>query len=300
MNNGDLTHLIIAIEDGKGQIIDRQLYSDFLSGNRSIPILNYYTGRKLFDILFDQLGIIKLEDNVLALNTIFNINPHKTVMSLLGKVAEAVIVRRCSEDEDINRKWLSKARRVNTKKETAAKFSAVGTGLKPTATKYPTIYNPTNPQRDIIWVDEDRRRALIGSSSSCAGMEAGLQIKVSHDGMKYIFKDLCRGRYEIPLVYFDIGGDFYRVESELVSYFQRINSTTRIINGENFVDPRAVDRESFEEICYYEDLLTALVNGRLRIDDLLKNPAYAPTDSLKNAMVSEMVSSVPLDNRIIH
>lgn len=37
-------------------------------------------------------------------------NPVQTTMSLLGKIAEAVIVRRCHEDEEINRKWLSIAR----------------------------------------------------------------------------------------------------------------------------------------------------------------------------------------------
>lgn len=42
-------------------------------------------------------------------------------------------------------------------------------------------------------------------------MDVGLQVKVSGDGMSYIYNDLITSRYEVPLVYFDINGDFYKV-----------------------------------------------------------------------------------------
>lgn len=123
------SELIIAVRNGNGEIIASQTFEEFMNGRKNIEILNYYTGQKLFDILFDDLGIIRYEDNVFALKTIFQLNPEKTTMLLLGKIAEAVIVRRCREDEEINKKWLSIARRKKAKSKTAERFQAVGTGL---------------------------------------------------------------------------------------------------------------------------------------------------------------------------
>ena len=84
------------------------------------------------------------------MKTIFQLNPEKTTMSLLGKIAEAVIVRRCREDDASNKKWLSIARRKKAKSKTAERFQAVGTGLMRTKTDYPSIYNPADTQRDIV------------------------------------------------------------------------------------------------------------------------------------------------------
>ena len=193
------SELIIAVRNGNGEIIASQTFEEFMNGRKNIEILNYYTGQKLFDILFDDLGIIRYEDNVFALKTIFQLNPEKTTMSLLGKIAEAVIVRRCREDEEINKKWLSIARRKKTKSKTAERFQAVGTGLMRTKIDYPSIYNPADTQRDIVWVDDEGMRAMI-KSSYAAGIEAGLQIKVSRNGMGYFFQDLCNLRYEVPVL----------------------------------------------------------------------------------------------------
>lgn len=103
--------LIIAATDGNGKIIASQPYYEFLNERKNLEILNYYTGEKLFDILYDDLDIVGYENNKLAIKIVYQMNPVQTTMSLLGKIAEAVIVRRCHEDEEINRKWLSIARR---------------------------------------------------------------------------------------------------------------------------------------------------------------------------------------------
>ena len=66
-------------------------------------------------------------------------------MALLGKIAEAVLVRRCQED--------------------------------------PKRYNPSDTQRDIIWVDDEGVPALMKGSSAMVGIEAGLQVKVSLHGI---------------------------------------------------------------------------------------------------------------------
>ena len=58
------SELIIAVRNGNGEIIASQTFEEFMNGRKNIEILNYYTGQKLFDILFDDLGIIRYEDNV--------------------------------------------------------------------------------------------------------------------------------------------------------------------------------------------------------------------------------------------
>ena len=118
--------LIIAATDGNGKIIASQPYYEFLNGRKNLEILNYYTGEKLFDILYDDLDIVGYENNKLAIKIVYQMNPVQTTMSLLGKIAEAVIVRRCHEDEEINRKWLSIARRKKAKYKTVAKFKEIG------------------------------------------------------------------------------------------------------------------------------------------------------------------------------
>ena len=130
--------MIVAVINGNGKIIHSQPLEMFLRGNRSIPIINYYTGQKLFDILFDELGIIRYEDNKFALKTIIEMNVNNSVMKIAGKVAEAVIVRRCNNDNEINKKWLSLARRQTIRSKTVEKFHAIGTGLLSTKQKFPT------------------------------------------------------------------------------------------------------------------------------------------------------------------
>ena len=107
MNESDSIELIVGLANGNGKLLISQPLNEFLNGRKSIPILNIYTGRKLFDILVDDLGVIRYVDNKLALTTIFQLDTYNTAMRLLGKVAEAVIVRRCNEDKEINREWFS-------------------------------------------------------------------------------------------------------------------------------------------------------------------------------------------------
>lgn len=45
-----------------------------MKGNKNIEILNYYTGQKLFDMIFADLGVNEYEDfSDIVLNGIFKI-----------------------------------------------------------------------------------------------------------------------------------------------------------------------------------------------------------------------------------
>lgn len=168
-----------------------------------------------------------------------------------------------------------------------------------TKTEYPSIYNPTDMQRDIVWVDDEGMRAMI-KSSYAAGIEAGLQIKVSRNGMGYFFQDLCNLRYEVPVVYFDICHDFDAVARELVinqSLCGRPSST--IIMEENFVRASAIDYSGYEEVVFYEDLVMALVTGKLSVDDLLKNKIVGESETMRNSILSAAISQIPIQNIIL-
>lgn len=291
--------LIIAFQDGNGKIIVSQSLDEFLNGKKNIEILNYYTGQKLFDILFDDLGIIKFEDNTFVFKKIFDLNPEITTMSMLGKIAEAVIVRRCKEDNDINKKWLSIARRKNAKQKTAERFQAVGTGLMATKKNYPTVYNPSDTQRDIIWVDNNGMKAMSKVAYD-SGIEAGLQLKVSRNGMGYFFQDLCNLRYEVPVVYFDILHDYDVVARELILNQNKYGiPKTTIILEENFVRASAIDYRGYSEVCYYEELVMALVTGKLTIEQLFNRREVIENETLRHSIMSATVSQIPLHNIIL-
>ena len=291
--------LIISVTNGQGEIIASQPYGEFLNGKRNLEILNYYTGEKLFDILYNDLGIVKYEENKFAIKMVYCMNPVQTTMSLLGKIAEAVIVRRCSEDEDINKKWLSIARRKKVKYKTAERFKAIGTGLKATKNLYPNLYNPFDTQRDVIWVDDEGMRAMI-KSSSISGLEAGLQVKVSRNGMGYFFTDLCNLRYEVPVVYFDIAHDYDVVARELLLRQYSLGITSlNIIPEENFVRASAIDYDGYEEVCFYEDLVMALVNGKMTIDQLLVHESVVNSTTFQNSLITATLSQMPIDNIIL-
>lgn len=298
MNESDSIELIVGLAKGNGKLLIAQPLNEFLNGQRSISILNAYTGRKLFDILVDDLGIIRYVDNKLALTTIIQLDTYNTAMRLLGKIAEAVIVRRCNEDEIINKRWFSIARRKNARTDTALKFQALGTGLKKTKDIWPQRYNPSEPQRDIIWVDFKKGTvANMKGSTQTAGLEAGLQVKVSGDGCKYFLNDLFNIRYEVPVVYFDINNDFDIVASKLIEYRQKKNQS-RIYINEDLICAKAIDFSAFQEVSYYVDLVMALLEKRLQPEDLV-NEAEKYT-SLMNAISAAGLESIGIGTKMFH
>lgn len=291
--------MIVGIIDGDGKLCKSQEYSEFHNrGKRNIEILNLYTGKKLFDILMDDLGKISYKDNKLTLSIIYSLNPHDTTMQLLGKIAEAVIVRRCEEDEELNREWLSLAsRKKKIKRKIAEKFKAIGTGLERTKREWFRQYNFSDPQRDVIWVNRETEEiANMKSGSVIASKHAGLQVKTSCDGKTYFLNDLWNYRYEVPVVYFDINNDFDKVAQELWIR-KSVSSGYDFVIGEDFISARAVDYEGFDEVKFYFDLVLALVENRLTLEDLLNEGERNKT--LGNAVIATGLEAVGFDTEII-
>ena len=297
--------LMVHLEDGEGNIIASQPYYDFQYGQRLSQIVVPLRGRRLIEILHDDLGNISYEDNRFILKKIIlsNIDVQTQAMNLLGKIAEAVIVRRCQESSDLNRRLFQLARRKSARLTTSDRFYAIGTGLKPTEQRYPKRYNPSDPQRDIIWVDEDGQPALMAGSSSIAGVEAGLQVKVSLHGIRYMVNDLLQSRYEVPMIYFPINNDFDAVIDYLLRSGKAymLDPETQeyrgIIPGKDIVDIRAYDYDSFEEVKDYFPIICDLLDEEIQIDDLV-DIAFR-NSSLENAVFSTALQDSNANSIII-
>ena len=275
----------IALTNGNGQIIDPWRRGTISS--LQVPL----SGRRLADILIDELGCISFRDNRFVLNEILTSNATRTINNLLGKIAEAVIVRRCRDDAEINRRWFEKARRQLTNLDEAKDYNAVGTGLKSTVTRYPGSYSPNDTQRDIVWVDKRGNLAFSSGGSEKSGRIAGLQIKVSGSGDRYVLPDILNLRYEVPIVYFAVNDDFER----MVEKFE--NRKTGISDaqiGVDFIDVREIDPEAYEEVMSYRPVIQKLINQSLSIEELISGAYNQP--SLQNAL---MASALPNESNQI-
>ena len=279
-------NLSIAIVDGDAYIDNQPFLPDIRD---TIWVRN--SARELLPILVGETGSIRFQENGAVFTEILQTNPKIGTMRLLGKVAEAVIVRNCSNDGQLNKAWLAKARRNHTIQRVADSFHAIGTGLHSTKNRYPQKYSPSDPQRDIIWINDAGECALVAGRQNTSGVIAGLQVKVSGDGLNYIQKSLVDRRYEVPLVYFPMNDDFDRI-------LDRVNRFRTIVEpGVDFIDVRELDKSAFFEIKDYYPLLMGLFTGRVSGDDFIREAIRE--NSLRNGVLAATLSSPISDIRII-
>jgi len=270
--------VIVGIKDAEGKLIAEQPYEDYVNGNRDTEISLYSHGTQLFNILYDEFGYIKLENNILVFNHIFVHNTYETAMRLLGRIAEATIVRRCNENVEINRKWVKFARIGENISKTADNYIAIGTGLLSTKKLYASKYNPGDTQRDIKWVNKDdlQSELMMIKKGNIDGMVAGIQSKVSILGTPYIFNDLVIQRYEVPVVYFGIYNDYHEIAYNLFLKRKDVDI------GKYFVDARVIDFDAFEEVKSYVPLIIGLIEKKITPDQLLKSNL---NNTLKSAII---------------
>lgn len=252
--------------------------------------ISIYVGSNLLGILTNDLGIIRLEGNEIILKIILDAtHPVKTAMTLLGRIAEALIVKHCRESEITNKKWLSRARIKRTFRSTSLKFKAIGTGLISTRYSHSTLYSPNDPQRDIIWIDENNNSAMMPNrSNQIAGIQAGLQIKVSTD-YNYILKDIFKLRYEVPIVYFDINNDFELLINHL-NHHKDFLIKNSIEVGRDIISARLLDSNIYSELCQYYELVIALVQGKLKPNELINFAKV--NDVLKSSVISTSLDNI--------
>ncbi|MDD5215036.1 MAG: hypothetical protein PHQ03_05805 [Methylococcales bacterium] len=264
--------LVIAAmgSDGKIDTSSYQSLNEWNNGtSRNTELCSRVYGRELVDILTNELGLIDVdEEGLLRHKIVITPDPHVSAMRLLGKIAEAVIVKKCNDDIFSNRCWGMYARKGMRPHKSLDSFKAVGTGLNSAYLWYPTKYNPTNTQRDIVWINKENPVEELKQISrfNNSAVSAGIQLKVSMDGFKYIYRnDIARGKYEVPLVYFDLRDDYYRLTNAIYAEDRSVIIGTDIIRG------RDVDRECHDILLSYYSLVYELISGRLNINDLIRN-----------------------------
>lgn len=283
--------LVIAVQNNNGLLVPIQGLDQFLYGDRDLRILCLLHGRELFDILYDDHGLIRYDENKFALSKIIELDTNRTVMSIMGKVGESVLVRRCTQYTNLNLHWMRIASGRQVQRATAIRYRAVGTGFKSTERDYPKAYNPNDTQRDIIWLDEQGFRYQMNGSTATGGIDAGLQVKVSINGMRYVYRDVLDAVYEVPLVYFDLNDDYGLVYRRVQQELNSRGETSRNLQ-DWFISGRDIDPDAYDEIEYYTDMVRALVNGRLRIEDLINRAERFPSfGSAVMAGAMENVSS---------
>ena len=286
----------IDVKDGDGTIICSQPYNEFMYGTKNIKIQKVLYGRKLYDLLVDSLNVIRYNENgKLILGVILQSDINRTAMQLLGRIAEAIIVRNCNRDADVNRKYFSIARKKQAKMKTADKFWALGTGLNYTKINYPKIYNPSDTQRDIVWVNDYNELAIMKDAdnySVTSARIAGLQVKASKDGIKYVLPAILADRYDVPIIYFDIENDYHKI-------LNKIYKDTHIDIEYDIIHPNEVDPAGYDEFLHYVDMVYAMIDGRLSLEDLVVDAGRNDDELMKNALMSTTLSNINKTNRII-
>lgn len=292
MNNYNVD---IVVSRGDGKIICSQSFDEFTYGTKNIEIQKVMYGRQLFDLLVDELNIIRYSENgELILGVILQSDVNRAAMQLLGRIAEAIIVRNCNWYSDVNQRYFSIARKKRAKQKTADKFWALGTGLNYTKNNYNKYYNPSDTQRDIVWVNNSDELAIMKNQdqySSTSAKIAGLQIKATKDGIKYVLPDIIKDRYDVPIIYFDLENDYHKI-------LRKIYKETNINVEYDIIHPKEIDPRGYDEFLHYVDLVYAMVNGKLHPKDLIIGADKSDDLLMKNALLSTTLSNVNKTNRI--
>lgn len=257
--------------DGSIDVANTQSLSDWNIGLRDSNLVAHGYGYDLMTILSAELGLIDVNDEgFLNARILITLDPNISVMKLLGKIAEALVVKECNESIECNRSWGKHARKGKRPHKSLDSFRAIGTGLKSTQRLYPTKYNPSDTQRDIIWINKEHEKEelkqITRNTNTNSAITAGIQLKVSRDGFKYIFRsDVARGRYEVPLVYFDLSNDYYRLTNAIYAEEHDVEIGIDIVRG------RDISMDIHEQLLSYYSIIYDLVLGKMTVDQIIKD-----------------------------
>ncbi len=263
--------LVVAImlPDGTISLDSSQSYDLWNNGgllDRDPKLLTVQHGMDLLQLLTNELGLVSVDEKgFLQHRIVLELDPHKTTMRILGKIAEALIVDECNKDSIKNTKWANAARRYISPQKSYDKYKALGTGLKYTQLNHPQKYNPGDTQRDIIWIDKDDEKSQLMMSISgnqLSGIQAGLQTKVSYGD--YV-KPSTLAKYEIPVVYFDLKDNFMSLVMK--TNYSNIDST----NGLDYHRGRNISLEIHEKLKDYYHLIFRIISGKTDINTLAHN-----------------------------
>lgn len=271
----------------------------------------YQRTQKLISLLLD-IGavIINPSTGLIEFNPFISSSVHINIFvgRLLGYIAEGVVVRACNESFNTNRLWANLARVLKEEKniflnafkkifyepflDNPNEYKAIGTGFAKTAKDYGHLYNPQS-ERDVCWIhrfDDARQLLSVKGVKLNKQRHAGLQLKVSiNNNARYLVHYFCSKPYYqlYPVVYFDLGGDFYAVRKKLLDIvtdnsFGKKVAENSILNPNIVIDEfnkieiidimlkrgKDIDYSLHEELEFYQHTLKQLVLGKINLLDL--------------------------------
>jgi len=293
-----MNEIVVAMRLSDGTFDSRyvQPLKNFLYEDPSIDIIRPLVGSELLDLLQYDLGIVTVDNEKLKLQYVKpgqrkDVNVNTESMKLLGRLAEALIVRRCNKDIKKNRVWASYARR-GIEVASLDKYIAIGTGLDSTKNNklYHTKYSPSDTQRDIIWVkkDDPMKELQMGTIRN-QGYRVGLQVKVSQNGANVVRSllnpELNDVKYEVPIVYFDLKRDFFKVVEKLRQETILFGNKNWEI-GVDIIAGRDIDPELHDTLLHFYPLVKKLLEGKLELSDLTQE-----LPELKTAITSRFIET---------
>ncbi|MEL4421767.1 hypothetical protein AAEH90_09270 [Shewanella algae] len=245
----------VIIQDEDGNIRDSQYFDEFLR-QPSIQQQMLMYGDTLLDILTQESQL----SPSMGLNRVLTGNPHADASRMIGSIAESLVVKLCNESKEANRELGKWARGGTQTTATLDSYIAVATGSQKTKTSFRQWYNPSDTQKDVIWIkkdDTDHQLLCVKKRGSWAsGKPAGLQVKASHD-YKYVLSTIQN--YHYPVLYFDLNNDWRDLARAMRS------------NGINndLLHPDDIDGYLMNQLRGSFEIVVALINGDKSIQDVV-------------------------------
>ena len=105
--------------------------------------------------------------------------------------------------------------------------------------------------------------------------------------MNYIYRDLLNKLYEVPVAYFDLRNDYGRIFSRLYRELPIEEANTL---KDRFISVRECDEDAYLEAEYYLEIVQALINGRIQMENLINRAERNPT--FGSAVMASAMQSV--------
>lgn len=256
----------VIVQDKQNNI----LYEQGLGGYLIKPDINIAMashGASLLDVLTNEQYITTANDGTPGLKFIFTGDPHADATRLMGAIAEALIVQECNNSPEVNRELAKHARGGSRISDKADSYIAIATGSQQTKLNYKQFYNPSDTQRDIIWIDKNNTEYQLSSISpgipSSSTKPAGLQVKTSHN-YKYVTNSIKQ--YHYPVVYFDLNNDWH----EAFHQIQKMNENNNGVLA-TLVPPDEVLLYLKSRLLNYFNIIVSLFKDECTLTDIIEN-----------------------------
>lgn len=272
----------VIVEDDNGKTKHSQCLSEFIDKpDIKIQIATY--GNTLLDVLQEESYITEN----LKLKQIFTGNAHADATRLIGSIAESLVVNLCNTYPEVNRTLGMYARFGKILHKKLDDYIAVATGSMRAKNYFWQHYNPSDTQRDIIWVERDNTEnqlLCISSNNSVSAKPAGLQVKASHDGLNYVLPTIQN--YHYPVLYFDLNGDWGTVQKAV--FLSHPNAV--------LINPCDIQHEIKYILKGYFDIIVALLRNEISIQQVINQSKHMGDSVLSSGIDAAEVTT---DSKLI-